>query len=516
MVQSILSQHPRSPSVASDSQIELTRYSEGEGLRPKPDGADGPLKYSKPFRSLGREILFVGVVCVAQLSTQVSLGQTLNLVHTIGDHFNTKNPGVLSWFVAGYSLTVGSFILLFGRFGDYYGYKRLFIIGLCWFSLWSMVAGVSNYSNDVLFIFARVFQGIGPAMCLPNAVALLGTTYPPGLRKNLIFSVFGAVAPGGAIIGAVFGGIFKDNWPWAFYSLALVLATAAILSYFVIPSRVSPTVDKKLSFWQLLKALDLLGGSVGILALVLFNFAWNQAPATSWAQPSVITALILGICLVVVFFLIETRVSSSPLVPLDIINLDIGFVMACVSCGWATFGIWIYYSFQFFQQIRGSGPLLTSAYYAPAAVSGAFAAIITGLLLRVLQPAWVMVLSLTSFTIAAVLVATAPVHQSYWAQTFVSMIIITFGIDMSFPAATIIMSNTVKPEHQGIAASLIMTVLNYSISLGLGFAGTVESQVNDGDLLKGYRGALYMSVGLAGFGLCLSLLFTYLRVYRSS
>ena len=295
-------------------------------------------------------------------------------------------------------------------------------------------------------------------MCLPNAVAILGATYPPGLRKNLAFAVFGAVAPGGAVVGAVFGGIFLKNWPWAFYSLALVLATAAIVSHFVIPHRVSETVDKnKLSLWQLLKKLDVLGGSVGIIALTLFNFAWNQAPATSWAEPSVITTLILGICLVPVFFLIETRISSSPLIPFDIINPDIGFVIACVSCGWATFGIWVYYSWQFFQQIRGSGPLLTSAYYFPAAISGALASIITGLLLQVLHPAWVMTLSLTSFTIAPVLVATAPVLQTYWAQTFVSMIFITWGIDMSFPAATIIMSNAVKPEHQGIAASLIMT-----------------------------------------------------------
>ena len=57
-------------------------------------------------------------------------------------------------------------------------------------------------------------------------------------------------------------------------------------------------------------------------------------------------------------------------------------------------------------------------------------------------------------------------------------------------------------------------MVNYSISIGLGFAGTVETQVNDGNLLKGYRGALYMGIGLSGFGLCLSLLFTYLRVYR--
>ena len=292
-------------------------------------------------------------------------------------------------------------------------------------------------------------------MCLPNAVAILGTTYPPGLRKNLVFAVFGAVAPGGAVVGAIFGGIFQHNLPWVFYSLALVLATAAIVSYFVVPNRVSE--NNKLSLWQLLKILDVLGGSVGIIALTLINFAWNQAPATSWAEPSVIATLILGICLVPVFFLIETRVSSSPLIPLDIITCDIGFVIACVSCGWSTFGIWIYYSFQFFQQIRDSGPLLTSAYCVPAAISGALASIITGLLLQVLHPAWVMVLSLTSFTIAPVLVATAPVRQTYWAQTFVSMIFITWGIDISFPAATIIMSNTVKLEHQGIAASLIIT-----------------------------------------------------------
>ena len=113
----------------------------------------------KPFHSLPREIIFVGVICVAQLATQISLGQTLNLVHVIGDHFQTTNAGTLSWFIAGYSLTVGSFILLFGRFGDYYGYKRLFVLGLCWFSLWSMIAGVSSYSNFVLFLFSRVLQG---------------------------------------------------------------------------------------------------------------------------------------------------------------------------------------------------------------------------------------------------------------------------------------------------------------------------------------------------------------------
>ena len=85
-------------------------------------------------------------------------------------------------------------------------------------------------------------------------------------------------------------------------------------------------------------------------------------------------------------------------------------------------------------------------------------------------------------------------------------------MDMSFPAATIVLSNSVSKETQGIAASLVNTIVNYSISLGLGFAGTVEVHVNNGgrtpaDLLRGYRGAWYVGIGLAGLGFAISLVF---------
>lgn len=63
------------------------------------------------------------------------------------------------------------------------------------------------------------------------------------------------------------------------------------------------------------------------------------------------------------------------------------------------------------------------------------------------------------------------------------------------------------PEQQGIAASLVNTVINYSISIGLGIAGTVETQVNDGgrNILKGYRGAWYVGLGLDALGICLAI-----------
>ncbi|KAJ6178646.1 low affinity NH4+ transporter [Penicillium mononematosum] len=63
-------------------------------------------------------------------------------------------------------------------------------------------------------------------------------------------------------------------------------------------------------------------------------------------------------------------------------------------------------------------------------------------------------------------------------QTFVGIIALPWDMNSSFPAATIILSRAMPRQHQGLAASLVTTFVNYSISIGLGFAGTVESQVN--------------------------------------
>ena len=143
---------------------------------------------------------------------------------------------------------------------------------------------------------------------------------------------------------------------------------------------------------------------------------------------------------------------------------------------------------------------------------GFIAAITTGHVISRIGPGWVMLISMLAFLTGNILVATMPIEQIYWAQAFVTTLIIPWGMDMSFPAATLIMSNAVAKRHQGMAASLVNTVVNYSISIGVGIAGTVEAHVNNGgrtveDELVGYRGALYVSVGLSGMGVVTSLLF---------
>lgn len=501
------------------SDITLDRDAHTQGSFPiSKDGQDLELaSTSSAVEAMSpiREFFFVGILCSAQFVAQVALTNTLNILHIIGDDLGITNIGVLSWLIAGYSLTMGTFILLSGRCGDLFGYKNMLIFGFMWFAIWNVVAGCSVYLEgngaQVLFIFSRVIGGIGPAVLLPNALGLLGATYPEGRRKDMVFSLFGACAPVGGVVGGTFGALWTLIWwPWTFWTLGITLVILAAMSVAILPSVPIRPELRGLSYQQKLQELDLLGATVGITAMILFNFAWNQAPGFGWEQPYIYVMLILGILLFPVFFWIELKVAQKPLIPFDALSTDVIFVMICEACGWAAFGIYIYYFIQFLQRLRHTSPLLTMAQLCPVAISGVVAAITTGYVISRIGPAWVMVCSMLAFLVGSIIAATMPVEQTYWAQAFVVTLIIPWGMDMSFPAGTLIMSNAVKKEHQGMAASLVNTIVNYSISIGVGVAGTVEVHINNGgrteeDELIGYRGAFYLGVGLSGLGVFTSL-----------
>ena len=478
-----------------------------EKTPPEPDGATDSVSGSPSKPSMGpwHEILFVLVICSSNIFTQASLGITIAPLKIIGSGIGVSNPGGLSWFVAAYSLTVGTFILIAGRLGDMFGHKKLFVAGFLWYGLWSLIAGLSNYAHsEIFFDVCRALQGIGPAMMVPNSLAILGRTYPPGRRKEMVFSIYGATAPNGFIVGAVFGSLLAQRawWPWEFYIMAIACFVFGIIALVVIPApRIEDDVERNTSF-------DYLGAITGVAGLVLFNVAWNQAPTVGWNNPSVIVLLIVGTFCIVGFLFIEKRTTQA-LIPPGALSGKVGFVLGCIALGWSSFGIWVYYFFQFIENLRNVTPLEGASQTVPAGISGCVAALTTGYVLSRLRTSYVMAISMLGFCIGNILVATAPINQTYWANLFVATIVTPWGMDMSFPAATIILSDFVPKEHQGIAASLVVTVVNYSISIGLGIAGTVESKVNDGgqDLLKGYRGALYAGIGLSGMAIILSFFF---------
>ncbi|KAK6603060.1 Drug resistance protein YOR378W-like 3 [Botrytis cinerea] len=429
------------------------------------------------FNSRPREFTFIAIICMAQLMTQAALGQAIAPLHIIGSSFGVTNPGQLSWFAAAYSLTVGTFIIIAGRLGDLYGHKLLFISGFFWFALWSLLAGFSAYSNAIFFDVARALQGIGPAFLLPNALAILARIYEPGRKKEMIFSLFGATAPTGFTLGATFSSIFAEFvwWPWAYWVTAMVCVLLAIVGLVVIPHTPPPQFDRSVSMF---KRADGLGALTGVAGLVLVNFSWNQGPVIGWTTVYVYVILIIGALVLGLFAFIESR-APYPLVPFGAFNSHTGYTLACIAGGWASFGIWIFYFWQLLEEIRGSVHSSHRQCKVPAST--------------------VMMIAMTGFLIGSILMATVPINQTYWAQTFVACVVTPWGMDMSFPAATILLSDSMHKDHQGLAASLVNTVVNYSISIGLGIAGTVEVQINNGgknpkDLLKGYRGAQRQSI----------------------
>jgi MFS family permease len=503
----------RAAYLPSTDDINAALLSKEINRKPVPRRTSGPPSSAPPGFSLIQEIMFVLIICLAQALMLAGIAQALVPASIIGRSLGDTSPGSLAWYSAAYGLTAGTFVLPAGRLGDLFGHKKLFIIGFLWFALWSLITGFANMvhvaggQGTIFFCVSRALQGIGPALLVPNGQAMLGRTYKPGPRKNLVMCLFGASAPFGFVVGAVMSSLFAINasWPWAFWTLAAMCLALAATSILVLPPTTGTKLNDTESLWV---QLDGAGIALGVSGLVLFNFAFNQAPIVSWTTPYTYFILVIGVMLLAAFVHIEL-IATHPLVPISAMRAQTNFVLGCTAAGWASFSVWLYYSFTFLQVFRGWSPLLASAAYAHGPISGLIASLLTGYLMGKIKPHWIMLISMCAFFVGSLLFATNPVDQIYWLNTFFSILVMPFGMDMSNPAATILLSNSVSKEHQGIAASLVVTVVNYSISLALGIAATVETHVNNNgqDLLAGFRGAQYFGLGLGALGIIISAAF---------
>ena len=115
-----------------------------------------------------------------------------------------------------YRMTQGTFVLMSGRLGDVYGHRELLLAGGAWLSLCTLISAFC--SNFYAFVAMRALAGLGGAFIMPNAVALIASTNPPGRVRNLSLGFFAASAPTGGYFGALFLGAFIEGteWKWFF------------------------------------------------------------------------------------------------------------------------------------------------------------------------------------------------------------------------------------------------------------------------------------------------------------
>lgn len=99
--------------------------------------------------------------------------------------------------------------MLTGKLGDLYGHRKFFILGLVWFTLFAVIAGLSTSST--MMVVARGLQGIGAASTIPNAIALILRIYPMGRARNQAMSLFSSVGAIGFVVGLIVGGAVTQS-----------------------------------------------------------------------------------------------------------------------------------------------------------------------------------------------------------------------------------------------------------------------------------------------------------------
>lgn len=202
--------------------------------------------------------------------------------------------------------------------------------------------------------------------------------------------------------------------------------------------------------------------------------------------------------------------AKEPILPLTIWTApSFGLVILVSFLTIMAIGILIWYIILYNEVLRNYTILETAAGYVTLAIMGVIAAFGSSWAIPRMPAQYILAFGSLASCVACILVATTPAHQIYWAQVFPALILTAFGPDLIFTATQIIASNTVRRDQQGIAGSLMGTVLSYSLSTGLGFAGTVDAYTNDGgkDILGGYRHALYLGIGMSGVAMIIALAF---------
>ncbi|HEY4346117.1 MAG TPA: MFS transporter [Gaiellaceae bacterium] len=166
--------------------------------------------------------------------------------------------------IGGYAFAYAAFLITGGRLGDRFSYRRLFIGGMAVFTLASALCGLAGTPTEL--IVARIAQGLGAALMVPQVLALITTLFPPEERHRAL-AWFGVTIGLGAIAGQVLGGalvqidLFGWGWRTIFYVNVPIGIVTIVLASRLLPGNRSSARPQ----------LDLLGvlGVSGALALAL-------------------------------------------------------------------------------------------------------------------------------------------------------------------------------------------------------------------------------------------------------
>ena len=383
----------------------------------------------------------------------------------------------LAWVVNAYLLTFGGFLLLGGRLGDLFGQRRLFLIGITFFTLASLACGIANTQG--LLVAARALQGFGGAVVSAVGLSLVMSLFTEQDERAKAMGVYGFVAAGGGTIGVLLGGLLTDklNWHWIFLvNLPVGIAVFALCLVLVPVARGQAAEGR----------LDVAGAISVTAALMLAVYAIVNGNGTGWTSAQTLGLLGAAVVLLAVFVAIEARVRA-PLVPLGIFRLrnlttanGIGILSAAAM--FAAF----FFSTLYLQLVLGYSPLQVGLAFLPQSLI--MAACSLGLSARLVMRFGIkppMITGLLLMTLALLLFARAPVDGSFVTDLLPSMILLGLGAGIGFNPIFLAAMSDVPQEESGLASGVVNTAFMMGGALGLAVLASLAASRTDSLLASG-------------------------------
>jgi len=407
-------------------------------------------------------LLDTTIVNVAQREIQIGLGADLSEIQ---------------WVLDSYILTYAVLLLAFGRMGDIFGRKRLFVVGMALFTIASALCGASGWLGDLVgisgvnaLIAARVLQGLGGAFMMPQTLSLITVVFPPE-KRGAAMGIWGGIVALGAVVGPIVGGLIVTNydWEWVFLINIPVGIIAILATLAIVPESVDPLASRKIDWTGVL-----LSG-FGIFGIV---FALIEGNNWGWTDPAIVGFFLAGLALLAIFAWWESR-AADPIMKIELFRLRnfwVGNVIAFV-VAFGMLGIFFPMTL-FLQGVLGMTPIRAGLTMTPMSLMIMIAAPLAGRMTDRFGARWILTGGLTLMTLGIAFIVSRINLDTDWQSLAPALIVTGMGMGMTFAPMTAAAMREVPPRIAGSASGILNTTRNVGQVLGIAVLGSLlQSQV---------------------------------------
>jgi EmrB/QacA subfamily drug resistance transporter len=449
-----------------------------------------------------RQTLLLAACCVAQFMVILDIAIVNVALPSIQTSLGFSAPD-LQWVVNAYTITFAGFLMLSGRAADLFGHRRTFVSGLLLFSLASLLGGTA--ASGAVLLGARALQGLGGAIMAAASLTIITSSFAAGPERHRAIALWGAMNGAGGATGTLLGGIITQELSWRW--ILLINLPIGIAVAIVARAVVSDRRDRRAAAgFDLGGALSLTGG---LLALV---YGIVTAGSEGWGSPRALGPIALGISLLVLFTLIESRYAESPLVPLKVFSSRLLRVsnITVVLLSAALFPMW-YFASLYLQQVLHWRPLDAGLAFLPMSLTIFACAMQAGRLASRFGPGPVLGCGLSLMAAGLALFGRVSVGGGYVSDFLLPSLLVSTGIGLSIVPSTIAATASAAPGQAGLVSGLVNTSRQLGGALGLAVLSSLAVLYTDHlttsdyrapilALNDGFRLAFLLAAGLAAAG----------------